>query len=471
MQDQSTACSSSLDVARKTQSKKRDLTESSFSFSSPANISIGKRSKKEEEDILLSPEDYDLWTSSFAAKLAAGSYLPTCRKLGTITRWLEPTTAAHKKLPWLLKHSQYKNKRPKVTPTDRRTIPLLTLNQAKKHVLERRKDYTLLEDEAKQFQNQFLKLREQGQYRPNWDESTGQLLDHDLSCHQILRWMTGNKKEPTKLVDLTSTPKFSRPESSEDVALDTIRVLRALVDLMKPHKALYDQPLMVCLVKLSPLQDDEKRYKLQIAVYANRLLFEIMTQQLQTVMAAIDDSFSLGKFQALYTPPSVTLATKDFESSFFPKVILPNDGAHAHAHAHADTIDLTQDDDHENQEGSTRCNSKTIEAFSIPGLFKLIENKGTFDPTLWNHLKPKLYLELELLTHQEHGICWMYSMERIGNLNQLIWERRQFEEGDSYYYSPAFGQVRLTLSSDISSNNEMSGTIRGGGGILADEMG
>jgi hypothetical protein len=191
-----------------------------------------------------------------------------------------------------------------------------------------------------------------------------------------------------------------------------------------------------------------------------------MTQQLQVVMAALDPS-SFQIYQHLHIPPSLALAKDEFESAPFPQVILPSGEIDDH---------IDEESTAEKQEGSTRCNTKTIGAFSIPGLFKLIENKGTFDEIIWNRtLKPKLArqpnagLNLDLLLHQKHGVCWMYQMERLGNLNQLIWQQRSFQEGDSYFYSPALGQMRLALSSgEMLESNKSSMNAWGGGGILAD---
>merc|ERR1712238_197412 len=122
------------------------------------------------------------------------------------------------------------------------------------------------------------------------------------------------------------------------------------------------------------------------------------------------------------------------------------------------------------------------------------------------------HLQVSLLPHQTHGVCWMYQMENLDThhldttndnvgdnnthtnnhnnnnnnvslgLNGLLWERRQFREGDVYYYSPALGQARLHLTSGTTTSNDRGGGGRrkqqqrrhtriNRGGILADEMG
>merc|ERR1712238_337556 len=94
------------------------------------------------------------------------------------------------------------------------------------------------------------------------------------------------------------------------------------------------------------------------------------------------------------------------------------------------------------------------------------------------------HLQVSLLPHQIHGVCWMYQMENLDThhldttndnvgdkntrnnnhnnnnnnvslgLNGLLWERRQFREGDVYYYSPALGQARLHLTSGTTTSND-----------------
>jgi len=192
-----------------------------------------------------------------------------------------------------------------------------------------------------------------------------------------------------------------------------------------------------------------------------------------------------------------------------------------------------------------------LDAFSTEGFLKLIENQGVsgIETIYHQKLEPILYgrkgrdgrchgdrsrsqhqqqhngrvvspdndqgchLQVSLLPHQIHGVCWMYQMENLDNhddvgdnnnhnnnrsninpnsnnnnaslgLNGLLWERRQFREGDVYYYSPALGQARLHLTIGNTTTDRVG---RGGGGrrrkqqqrrrrinrggILADEMG
>lgn len=473
MQDHSPQCSSS--PARPTHALKRshddvvakpDLGVFSSNCSIAANETVTS----------LTLKDCDFWTSGVAAKFASGRYMPTCRRLGIISRTLVADANFAMSNP--NKRAKTASSKEKIKKNKKQTLlsmPLPTLAQSKAHIQRSSKnvdrDLTELERKARNWQQAWKTIRTKGSFIPGWKEGTGELVSEGdaISCCELLKCMT--EKQPS-LRDDTSTPAFcslypnitARNEDDTEslIACDTISVLKVLIDLMSPQPALYDQPLVVTRVQMFPLSEGNK-LKLQIAVYANRLLFECMTQQLQVVMAALDPS-SFQMDQHLQVPPGITLQTNDFASAEFPKVVIEED---------KNKTNMDDEEEVEALEGSTRYSRKTIDAFSIPGLFKLIENKGTFDESLWNEtLQPKLAqtqdhtsgLELELLLHQKHGVCWMYRMERLGNLNRLIWERRQFCEGDSYYYSPALGQVRLALSEDITESSVATTNWGGGGG-------
>ena len=42
---------------------------------------------------------------------------------------------------------------------------------------------------------------------------------------------------------------------------------------------------------------------------------------------------------------------------------------------------------------------------------------------------------------------WMKQMEGLEGfgINSILWEEREFLDGGNYYYSPALGQIRLTM--------------------------
>ena len=461
---------------------------------------------------VLSEEESDMWTSSTAAKFAAGRYVPTCRKLGVISRILVahksfvlPTSHHHKTNA--RKKSKRENVEPNEEPQEKKSkkkykkkspvIPIPTYLQARRHILRKMigtddEDCPQVAQQARAFQQSWARVQQKGAYSPGWDTSTGELLggtdaDTRILCRDIHRCMSQAKPtlmdDPTNVAQHDSSVAPSRILEPAPVA-DTVRVLQALIELTVPHPTLYDQPLVVTKINFSPLKEKGTkktgktkgggRYHLSIAVYANRLLFECMTQELQIVMDALDPS-SFTVDRPLVVPPSRILSSNHFASSAYPKVVIPPTGGNDDGKLH----DVIQEEEEEEEdleaigvEGSTRCNTNTIDAFTIPGLMKLMENKGTFHEGLWNDtIAPKLQksdkndsggLELELLEHQKHGVCWMHQMERVGNLNHLTWERRAFCEGGAYYYSPALGQLRLVLDDD--EPKEFLGKPFGGGG-------
>lgn len=408
----------------KASTKRRAAPKNEFdNFHSIASLAKGPSSSR-----LFTPLEAEMWTCATAANFAAGQYVPMCRRLGIITRTLKGTIPSSKA------------KRKKVDACGKNmytkvTIP--SLAQARKHVQQGTQLKGSIEARAIAFQKLWKNVKDEGMYTSAWNGETGEIPYGEISCFKLLNLL----KEGT-LQDVDSQK-------------DTSVLIQALTQLMTPHTALYNQPLI--LTQIQCLAEEDDLITLKIAVYASRLLFECMTRQLQTVMNAFDKS-SVILLDDLMTPPSVSLYQECFESSSIPCIIFPSD----------DDSNM-QEGTLREQEDSTRWNEKTLDAFSIPGLLKLIENKGTFDEHLWESvLKPQLGSErfsLDLMIHQKHGILWMYQMEKIGNLNRLIWQRCQFEEKDSYYYSPALGQVRLTLGQDDLQKSW------GGGGILADEMG
>lgn len=414
----------------------------------PPNISMAADAKESS----FSKASSETWKSAAAAKFAAGMYVQTCRRLGVINRTLVGRTENDlSKLLSTMSSSRQPTKNKKRKKEYRKTIPIPSMTQAKSQILrsEDVEDEMKLHQKAQRFQQIWKNIRENGAFKPGWDNETGELTFSGscISCHQLLRFMKQNQP-------------LLRDDTTSSNASDTIRVLEALVALMVPVPTLYNQPLLVTKAFLTPIQGSQRRL-LSIGVYANRLLFECMTQELQVVMSALDDS-SFQIDQHIQEPPSTTLQTNEFQSAEFPTVVFDSE-----------EDDEEYDDNGDEAEGLAKLHGKTLSAFSIPGFLKKIENKGTFDDDLWKKtLEPRLAqtpgdssgLQTELLLHQKHGVCWMYHMERLGNLNRLIWEKRKFHEGDTYYYSPALGQVRLFLSNDAVSTFD---TAWGGGGMYA----
>lgn len=398
----------------------------------------------------------EIWSSTHAAKFAAGRYVRKCRQVGVISRRLIVPSGGTFQLP------TSSNKRKKLTPvtvpTSKKkppTMPIPTLKQAKKHVASKPENKycsaSSLERQAKDFQAIWQQVREGGPFAPGWTAS-GELVANTkmISCTDLLHWLTRSSSKSQQKARLIDDPASCYSDS-------TVQVLKALLDLMTPHPALYNQPLVVTKVQMIPIQSG-KAFQLKIAVYANRLLWECMTQELRVVLNALDPS-SYQVERSLQVPPSQTLRSNTFCSAEFPQVITDphnynEDTALEHASLESASGTTTQqaiDVDAIVVDGSTRCDEKTLDAFTIPGLMKLVENTGTFDEKLWKTtIAPSLEtaLKVPLLLHQQHGVCWMHQMERLGNLNHLVWECRRFPEGDTYYYSPALGQLRLTLSHD-----------------------
>ena len=81
----------------------------------------------------------------------------------------------------------------------------------------------------------------------------------------------------------------------------------------------------------------------------------------------------------------------------------------------------------------------------------------------WPMIESKIapIMNLKLMLHQQHAICWMQQMESLSGLgiNSMLWEEREFLDGGKYYYSPALGQMRLVEPPVMK------------GGVLADEQG
>ena len=307
---------------------------------------------------------------------------------------------------------------------------------------------------------------------------------------------------------------------------DTLCVLKALEALAKPDEALYGIPLVLAIPVLEPIDVDGNEnehencnanhngnanhnarspWRLTISIYTHRLLFECMTaDSLRTVMAALDDEEGNEKgddsscmARPLVKSPAVGPIVFGKDPKTKIEMVLSND-VDDDDDTSVIAIDGYGTDEGAGEERRTRTDD-TLDAFSTEGFLKLIENQGVsgIDTIYQNKIEPVLYrgdtkgniakplLQVSLLPHQIHGVCWMYQMETLDEgenndsinfesknpslgLNGLLWERRRFHEGDTYYYSPALGQARLTIGNKVVAGKKQRGTR---GGILADEMG
>lgn len=177
------------------------------------------------------------------------------------------------------------------------------------------------------------------------------------------------------------------------------------------------------------------------------------------IMSALDES-SYCVTQPLGLPP---MRSKEEDPVF------ASDPNHVVVFDQSDVIDdedlannKNKDNDLANS-GSTRDQSK-IFAFTNKGFLKLIENHGN-DISNWPQIRRILApsLQVEVMLHQIHGVCWMVQMEQhlsgAFGINSILWQEREFEDGGKYYYSPAVGQARLDRPPLMK------------GGLLCDEMG
>jgi len=359
-------------------------------------------------------------------------------------------------------------------------------------------------------------------------------------------------------LEIDSTKNATKNLYHLNIPIDTLTVLKAIEDLAKPDPKLYGVPFLVAIPILEPItkkynntdyfKTDNKTHspcKLTIVIYVHRLLFESMTaESLRTVMAALDEDDNTIIRPLVESPANGPIVFgKDPNTTVEMNYLVDDDNDNDNDN---DVAMLKSDNNDENQQ-KTRMDD-TLDAFSIDGFMKLCENQGVSNvDTIYKHvIQPRLYgnsvglsqsqsrrrrqpshprppcIKVSLLKCQEHAVCWMYQMENLDKdnnldnnddnnnvvvddsdgannnlslgLNGLLWERRAFHERDTYYYSPALGQARLTIGENsfeggkgkkkqtqqsglqqqqqrqrqrLRSSNRIVNT----GGILADEMG
>lgn len=430
----------------------------------------------------LSSKESDLWSSLLGAKFAACRHSPgiTCRRLGTITRNFTssvPTIEelfSKKYMPKTSKrsHAFSKKKVPSAKTPSLTQIKAAMSNQTKSELSPEQ-----VETAAVSLQQDWKQVLKSGPMtKPAWDQS-GQLISahwmdrNYLTLDQITQLMKSNI-----LIDSASNSRSCCLYGLRKIAVDTISVLKALKSLALPCKELYGVPFVVAYSVLRPVVntsslvsnqsggDGGHEYQLSIGVYANRLLFEIMTHDLVKVLSALDP----GSYD-VSCPLTVPAQPKEPTFASDPNVevvVVEEDGDFDHQSGTSDQdLALLQ---------ASKGNQAKISAFTNAGFLKMIENHGT-DISDWSSLKQKLEgrVKVQLLLHQIHGLCWMYRQERLPGmgLNSMLWEERRFQEGDCYYYSPALGQARLRLGGCKGRQAAAAGDRVVKGGILADEMG
>lgn len=356
-----------------------------------------------------------------------------------------------------------------------RTFQPPTVPQAKTEILrehpETPEGKLLLE--ANQLVNEWKKTIHEP-YTPGWDER-GELLDCPvegaLRVSKVLQLL-----QDDILTDNEPNMTRSYYHGMRKIAIDTKSVLTALSRFGVPEELLYGQPLVVSYVMAEMQKVDAhcKTYQLKIPVYVHRVAFEIMSlYDAHTIWCALDED-SYNVVRPLSIPPRAE--ERVFFSAETPRVVMDSEEDDDDDHDHDDSGESLEEDEGDDSDGndvllqtSTR-RSDVISAYSFPGLLKLLESPGC-DVSAWAGIEAKLKgkLQVELLPHQIHGICWMMQQEHIeGGLNALLWEERQFADGHgSYFFSPAVGQLRLTLGATKKHSNKNPPSV---GGLLVDEM-
>ena len=280
----------------------------------------------------------------------------------------------------------------------------------------------------------------------------------------MLQWLHNDA-----VLDLAAGRVKSLYGGLRHVKTDAQSVLESLMDLSCPG-SLYKIPLITpYAVAVRSTQDNEVTWKVRIGVYMNRLLPEVLTEKnLHCVMSALDENSYIIS-EPLHLPPMRSMNDPVFASAKYPIVQMPNV---------EDDDDDPMDEDKKEDDviidpatlDSTR-ETETISPFTPRGLLKLLENTGnvTTEVSFHNifyslyiivklgmlififHQLPEIakslspYLKLDLMLHQQHAVCWMRQMEQLPGfgINSMIWEEREFLDGNKYYYSPALGQIRL----------------------------
>eukprot|EP00956_Cyclotella_meneghiniana_P002044 scaffold2280_cov68-Cyclotella_meneghiniana.AAC.1 len=459
----------------------------------------------------LSSQEATVWNHGIAAHAASRRRPPMeiGRLLGTITLHFEEVTAdnnsnrsSRKKKTSLLKlsqkyYDQHGIQKRNVNKKDGGKHKVLTMKQALMEAYSEAdldpdtadisslppETQTALQTRAQQIHDYWKHIRDNvSPLHECWHKRHGgfipQSLGHVISSNTeeefyvpivtLLEWMDTNTEA---IVDLASDRKAVLYGGLRRVNTDARSVLESLMDLSCPN-SLYKIPLVTPYAVASSQrgvdQNQIVRWKIRIGVYMNRLLPEVLTESnLHCVMCALDDN-SFIVSEPLHLPPLRDQNDPVFVSSKYPIVQMDEELVEDN-HSMMDEDKKEEEDAGERKElildpvmmGSTR-ETKTISPFTPRGLLKLLENTGnvtTDFPQIATSLEP--YLKLDLMLHQQHAVCWMRQMEQLPGfgINSIIWEEREFLDGNKYYYSPALGQIRL---------NRPPITV---GGCVADEMG
>ena len=408
----------------------------------------------------LNDTEAHLWHQAYAAKPASHCHSQiSCkvRLVGTITRKVHVDTSVDP-FPSLL-WNKGKSPVPFISTNHTpRSFKVPSLSQARQEILrELPEDHEITDGQLVLRANQLIhqwKTVLGEPYGPGWD-ARGELLavpiENSVRVSQILRLL-----EDGTLTDCD--PEMARGE----IAIDAKAVLTSLGKFCVPEDSLYGQPMVVSFIQPTLIERTPRQstYELTIPVYVHRLAFEILSlYDTHIIWSALDeDSYKV--VRPLLIPPKIDPPV--FHSAPTPRVVVDDEGEEGG--------DLMTDDiDGDVLLATSTRRSDVVSAYTFEGLLKLLESPGN-DTTNWPSIEARLKdkLQVDLLPHQRHGLSWMIWMEHIEDLNVLMWEERQFSDGQgSYFFSPAVGQIRLHLGGNCKNRMDTLPV----GGILADEMG
>jgi len=339
-----------------------------------------------------------------------------------------------------------------------------------------------LEERSNQIRSSWKHTKNTPPLRECWHPHDGdfvrEALGDDISANEthipieaLVPWAR-NRNSGVTVTDRLEGRTASLYNGLRHIQTDATSILEALLDLSHTS-SLYKIPLITPVAIACVVEAPNNRsctWKIRIGVYMNRLLPEVLTAStLHVVMSSLDKgSFIVS--EALHVPPMRDLGDPVFVSAKYPIVRVPGKDEIIEIDIDEDDMSVEEEKKEADSDkvmdaatmGASR-DSRTISPFTTNGLLKLLESPGN-DMSEWPDVAESLrpYLQLELMLHQQHAVCWMRQMESLGGLgiNSILWEERQFlDGGGKYYYSPALGQIRL---------GKPPSTV---GGILSDMMG
>jgi hypothetical protein len=458
---------------------------------------------------MLSESEAKMWTQRHAAHAAACRRFPmeAVRLLGTITLYFDERGEASLDEVGLLAHSRSISKlhrasrvgiprKPKachdkftkdITPKQALREAMIEMDVEEGTSLENLQDdvRVRLEGRSNEIRKEWKPIKNSPPLRECWHPYSGDFIKEalgndasDAETHipieALVSWARdGISSKHVTVIDRAEGRTASLYNGLRHVQTDAISILEAILDLSHTS-SLYEIPLItpVAVARMVKTNDDNSRtWKIRIGVYMNRLLPEVLTAStLHTIMSALDEgSFIIS--EALHIPPMRDPDDPVFVSAKYPIVRVPGNDEVIEIDIDEDDMSVEEEKKTEDADFETNMDaaimgasrdSRTISPFTTNGLLKLLESQGnviTEWPDISESLRP--FLQLELMLHQQHAVCWMRQMEALGGfgVNSILWEERQFLDGGNYYYSPALGQIRL---------GKPPSTV---GGILSDMMG